>query len=189
MLSLRDKRILRLMEDTGLGLTINQAGLMFFPKKFAYDYARLRLKKLYDMKAIRRYVNNYTGELIYYTARKPSYHDNAVMNVYANFVSHGYKIEYFKNEKQWLDGSIRSDGFIVADNPMEKRIAIVEVDLHSVTDISKYELLYDTREVQKEYGVFPMVIILSDVERRYESENFEIVVLDVKCSDFSKVLQ
>lgn len=184
-----DKKILRFMEEHNLGLTISQAGMLFYQGKWRYDYARIKLKKLWDKKVIRRYTSNYSDELIYYFEKKPSFHDNAVLNIYANFVAAGYKIEHFKSEQQWLDGDIRSDAFIVADNPQEKRIVLVEVDLNSLTDIGKYERLYETGTLQRRYGVFPMLVILSDVERTYKSDNFEIVQLDIGCSEFYKVLQ
>lgn len=188
MLTARDKHILRFMEKVNLGLTINQAALMFFPKTFGYDYARQRLRKLWQMKVIKKYTNNFSNELIYYFDKKPNYHDNTVLNVYANFVNYGYKIEYFKNEQQWIDGSIRSDGFLIADNPQEKRYVIIEVDINSVTNIEKYEILYETEFLQREYGVFPMILILSDVQRNYKSDNFEVIQQDIKCLDFYKIL-
>lgn len=188
-LSSTDKKILKFMEEYNLGLTISQTGMLFYQGKWRYDYARLKLKKLWDKKLIRRYTSNYSDEYIYYLDKKPSYHDNAVLNVYANFVAAGYSIEYFKNEQQWLDGEIRNDAFIIADNPEEKRIVFVEVDLNSTTDIDKYERLYETGILQKIYGVFPMLVILSDIERAYDSDNFEIVQLDMDCSQFYKVLQ
>jgi hypothetical protein len=189
MITSRDKKILRFMEEYGRGLTINQAALMYWPKKFGYYYARIRLHKLWqEMKVIQRYTNHYTGELIYYFDKKPTFHNNVVLNVYANFVGAGYKITEFKKECEWLGGKYRSDAFIKAETEEETRIVIVEVDFNCVTNIKKYEELYETGELQRKYGDFPMILILTDVERKYRSDNFEIVVLDIKCSTFSKVL-
>jgi hypothetical protein len=179
------------METMGLGLTINQAALLFFPKKFAYDYARVRMKKMWEMNVLKRYTNNLTGELIYYLPdeKKPTLHNNAAMNIYANFKAAGYKITEFKTEKEWLEGKYKSDAYIVAETDEVKRIAIVEVDLSSLTNIKKYEELFETKQLQKEHGDFPMVVILSDVERSYKSDFFEVVTMDLRCSDFnSKVL-
>jgi DNA-binding Lrp family transcriptional regulator len=188
MLTSRDKRIIRFMEDKDLGLTINQAALMFFPKNFAYDYARQRLRKLWEMGVLKRYKSNYSEEFIYYLNKKPSYHDNAVLNVYANFVKRGYKITEFKREMELMEGKYRADGIIKAENENEIRTVLIEVDRYSPTNINKYDEVYESRELQRRYGVFPLVLILTDVDRTYKSDYFEIVTTDIKCSDFQKVL-
>lgn len=188
MLTQRDKVILRFMESVGLGLTIQQAALMFFPRKFAYDYARQRMKKLWEMGAVKKYKSDYSEELVYYLNKKPSYHDNAVLNVYAAFTDAGYAITDFKHEFQIIDGKYRADGFIQAENDKEIRMVLIEVDRYSPTNIKKYEEVYESGELQERYGVFPMLIILSDVQRAYKSDNFAIVTLDIKCGEFSKVL-
>jgi hypothetical protein len=185
----KGKKIIKFMEDKDLGLTINQAALMFYPKKFAYDYARLKLKKMWEMGCIKKYTSNYSNELIYYFDKKPSFHNNSVLNVYANFVSLGYKIKEFREpECEWMDGKYKSDGFIVAENDKEIRIVIIEVDHSSITNLKKYEELFESGDLQRKYGDFPLLLILTDTDRTYKSENFEIVSMDVKCSDFQKVL-
>lgn len=189
MLTSRDKKIIKFMENTSLGLTINQAALMYWPKKFGYDYARLRLRKLWERGVLKRYTNDYSDELIYYFEKKPSFHKNAILNVYANFVSAGYNITHFKSEQPWMNGKYISDGFLIAENDKEIRIAIIEVDHSNITNMKKYEDLFESGELQDQYKIFPMVIILTDVEREYRSGNFTVIRLDIKCSGFRKVLQ
>jgi DNA-binding Lrp family transcriptional regulator len=190
MLTSRDKKIIKFMEDKELGLTINQAALMFFPKNFAYDYARQRLRKLWERGVLKRYKSNYSDEYIYFLPeKKPSYHDNAVLNVYSNFVNRSYKITEFKPpEFAWMDGKYKSDAFIKAETEEEIRIIIVEVDLNTTTNIQKYEEWFETKELQRKYGDFPLLLILTDVDRTYKSDYFEIVSMDIKCTDFQKVL-
>jgi hypothetical protein len=190
MITPRDKRILKFLEKYNLGFTINQAAMMYWPKKFGYIYSRTRLRYLWDkMKVLQRYTSPYTKEHIYYFDKKPTVHNNVVMNVYANFVNAGYKITEFEPpEFAWMDGKYKSDAFIKAETEEEVRIVLVEVDLNTVTNIKKYEELYATGELQRKYGDFPMLLILTDVKRQYKSDNFEIVTLDIRCSDFSKVL-
>jgi hypothetical protein len=188
MLGEKGKQIVKFMEDMDLGLTINQAALMFYPRKFAYDYARLKLKRMWEQGYIKRYTNDHSGEIIYYFDKKPSFHNNSVLNVYANFINAGYQIREFKKECEWLDGKYRSDGFIAVENNKEIRLAAIEVDHANVTNMRKYDEIYWSGELQRKYGDFPMVIILSDVERNYSSDNYTTVTLDIRCSDFQKVL-
>lgn len=189
MLTDRDKKIIRFMENKKLGLTIWQAGMLFFPSNFAYDYARLRLRKLWEMGALKRYTNPYSEEIIYYLDEKPSFHDNAVLNVYAALIAAGYTIPYFKHEQVWLNTKCRSDAFIMAENDNEIRYIMVEVDKSSLTNIKKYEELYQSGILQEKYGDFPMLLILSDIDRHYDSSNFTVVNIDIKCTNFiQKVL-
>jgi hypothetical protein len=76
----------------------------------------------------------------------------------------------------------------VAENDKEIRIVIIEVDHSSITNLKKYEELFESGDLQRKYGDFPLLLILTDTDRTYKSENFEIVSMDVKCSDFQKVL-
>jgi hypothetical protein len=185
----KGKTIIKFMEDTDLGLTINQAAHLFYTDRFGYDYARIKLKRMWEKGLIKKYTNNYSDELIYYLDKKPSYHDNAVLNVYANFISRGYKITEFEPpEFPWMDGKYKSDAFIKAETDEETRTVIVEVDLNTITNVKKYEEWYETKELQKKYGDFPLLLILTDVDRAYKSDYFEIVSMDIKCSDFNKVL-
>lgn len=188
MITPRDKIIIKFMEDIGLGLTINQAAMMFFPRNFAYDYARQRLRKLWEMGALKRYKSNYSEEFIYYLDKKPSFHDNAVLNVYSNFINRGYKIIDFKHEMHLLDGKYRADGIIKAENENEIRTVLIEVDRYSPTNIKKYDEVFESGELQRQYGVFPLLLILTDIERTYKSDYFEIVSMDIKCSNFNRAL-
>jgi hypothetical protein len=190
MISPRDKQILRFLERYNLGLTINQAAQIFFPPKFGYIYSRTRLRYLWkEMKALQRYTSPYTKEYIYYFDKKPTVHNNAVMNVYSGYVAAGYKITEFEPpEYELLGGKYKTDAFIKAETEEEVRLALVEVDLNTTTNIKKYEELYEFGEYQRRYGAFPLIVILTDVNRKYSNDNFEIVTLDIRCSDFHKVL-
>jgi hypothetical protein len=184
----KGKQIIKFMEDMRLGLTITQAAHLFYSDRFGYDYARIKLKRMWEKGYIKKYTNDYSDELIYYLDKKPSFHDNAVLNVYSNFINRGYKINEFRHEIQLMEGKYRADAIINADNDNEIRTVLIEVDRYSPTNIKKYDEVYESGELQRQYGVFPMILILTDVERKYKSDYFEIVSMDIKCSDFNKVL-
>jgi hypothetical protein len=41
-------------------------------------------------------------------------------------------------------------------------------------------------KIHEQYGNFPYVVVLSEVDRQHNSDNFEIINLDLKCSTFIK---
>ncbi len=73
MLGEKGKLIIKFMEDIRLGLTITQAGHLFYSDRFGYDYARIKLKRMWEQGYIKKYTNNYSNELIYYLDKKPSF--------------------------------------------------------------------------------------------------------------------
>lgn len=188
MLTSRDKKILRYMEEYPVGLTISQAGMMFFPRgNFNYTYARQRMKTLLDMGALKYFKNPYTKEIIYYLeGQKPTVHNNTIINVYANLVYYNYRILSFKREQSFLESKIRVDALTIYQNDSGTKIAIIESSLTNPPEISlrKLETVYDNGYFQEKYGDFPLVFLLHASNKQYDSENFTVINLDLKCSDF-----
>lgn len=192
MVTQRDKRILRFIEDFG-GITINQCSKIFFrDTKHPYDLARKRLKKIAEMTDLRYFTNKLTGERVYCHDKRLTPHTVFLYNVYAEFIHHDCKIIEFKKEPQYLDGARRADGFFEIEyNNGRRKIICVEIEVTYSTDFSKYDEIYKGGEFQSKYGedAFPLVVNVGDLESDYSSENFEIAYLDYNLSNFvEKVL-
>lgn len=187
MLMQRDKNILRYLEDYH-AITISQCGQIFFNhSRHHYDLARKRLKKIEDMGLIRYYTNHVTNEKVYYLERKLPPHDIYLMNVYAALRHSRADIIEFVKECRFLEGKVRADAFFRFSYGGYERIMITEVDLTHSTDLSKYEALYEAKELQRKYGTFPLVVIIGDYcNRKHKSENFDIVYLDYKLTGFAE---
>lgn len=165
MITKRDKEIFLFIEKYK-GITINQASKIFFSKKNGYDCARLRLKKLYNNGILDRYTNFGTKEIVYTFKgyKKLSPHSIHILNFYAEMVYHGVIINSFIQEKQWCIGKYRSDAFFEYTYNSEDYILCLEVDFTHMTNIkNKYVPLYESDEIQEEYGegVFPKIVIMT----------------------------
>lgn len=189
MLVQRDKNILRFIENHG-GITIRQCANIFFnDSKHSYDLARKRLKKMYEMGLVKYITNTVTNERVYCTHTKLSPHSLYLLDVYSIFVANNCKILEFKKERKWLNGKRKSDGFFKIEYNSKKRIYCVEIDINNATHIEKYEEIYESGEIQNEYGGFPMVIIVGKILDEEKSDNFDVVYLDYKLTGFvEKVL-
>lgn len=189
MLSSRDRNILKYIEEFG-GITIQQAALLFFPDNpYNYDYARKRLKKMNDEHLIQKYSNFITDEYIYFSGKKPTPHNIFLMNFYINLKHAGANVVQFKREVNFLGGAIRSDGFVIYEFGDKRKAAILEIDISHPTAIAKYEPLFESGELQERLGDFPLIVIMSTVDRKCDSPNFTVINMDIKCKNFvSKIL-
>jgi hypothetical protein len=191
-LTKNDRWLLKYLEDTkSRGITITQAGMMLYPGDVnGYQYMRKRMKILHERKLLQYVTNSITNEYIYFTDKKPpNSHDVLVNNFIANLQYYKCEILEYKEKKYWLDNKIMSDGFVIYKYLNKYKAAFIEMDNKHATDINKYERLYTEGSTIQELGGFPYVVIMSSVDRHYESKNFLIVQLDIKCSEFaSKVL-
>jgi len=169
------------------GITIQQASLMFFPhNQHSYTYARLKLKKMYDKKQLKFYKNDITNEYIYYIDGNPKgllTHDILCMTLYANFIYYNINILYYNNHELLLNGEIKPDGFIIYQFNNKTKAAFIECDIFHETD-NKYEKLFETGIMQDKFGDFPNVIILNKTSQNKYSDNFTIINMDLKCSNF-----
>jgi len=134
-----DKKILKWIEQYG-SITIRQAADMVYKTTFGYDYARQRLKDLKDKYKILKCIHDpVLDEHLYYTDKEPTAHSNAIYNFYSNLVKYKLPIIHFQKEKQFLEGKVRADGFIVWQNQNGEQImAFIEVDIYHNTSIKKY---------------------------------------------------
>jgi hypothetical protein len=183
----KDREILKFVEKYG-SLSINQAAHMFFPQnQHSYKYSLVKLKQLRDRELINAIHDPILDEHLYYFDKPPTAHSNALLNFYSNMIRFKRRITSFEREKQFDNGKVRADDFIVWDGEYGTQIAILEVDLYHNTDIKKYERIYD--DVVDTYGDFPYLIILSLMPRSVTSDKITIINMDLKCSDFmQKVL-
>jgi hypothetical protein len=181
-----DKKILEHVDQWG-GITIKQAAKIFYPSgQFAYDSARMKLKKISKLELLQTRRDPYLNELVYFKSKEPSTHRIALLNLYAEYIYCKVPISHFQGERYFANKR-HSDGFIAWDNGTQA--AFIEVDLFHETNVKKYEDLFEVEEYQQKYGMFPHLIILSITPRHVDSKNFTVINMDLKCTDFvQKVL-
>lgn len=118
MLRERDVAIIRYIEKYGF-ITISQCTKMFFSDKtYGYDLARKRLAKLEKQGYFYSNLDILSNqpEKVFYIGEKnstPTKHTILSMNVYSEIIRLSGEIIYFKKEQNWLNGTRRSDAYVL----------------------------------------------------------------------------
>lgn len=193
----RDEEIIKFIKNYGSATIDIIAKIFYKNNEFGYAEARKRLKKLlsvpiFNLKTTNTIINR---KLVYYIDKPLSAHGLYVLKFYAELINQGCTNVQFKREKQWMNGSLRSDAFIEFVFKDELRLICLEVDFTHKCNLKKYEKLFESREIQEQYSeytdgidIFPQVVIVTNVlpTNPYQSENFDVVFLDYNLNDFTK---
>ena len=188
MLTSRDISILRHVNEHGL-ITIQQAYKLFFNNaKYGQDLSWKRLKYLAEAGQLKyaSLKNSVTREYVYYTGKIPSTHKLYLMNFYANLKFSGADIKMFGRESVF--GDIRSDGACIFNYKDNTVFCLVEIAITNQPDYSKYESLKADGWLQKEYGAFPFIVVISDFPQRYKGNKLSVKYLNFDMADFSRVI-
>lgn len=186
MLMPRDKELLRWLE-VNHAISVKQAEIIFFKN---YESARRRLFQLEEMGTLKSYKNELTKEKVFYYDKKLTPHDLYKHDFYKKIIEHGGEVIRFDREPRYLNDLFRSDGYFEFKYNNLIYCCILEVDYKHLTDSRKmvlYERLYRDGTLQKELGVFPMLVVVREnLGVRYNSSNFDCLYLDFKMEKFSE---
>lgn len=188
MLTNRDISILRHVREYGL-ITIQQAYKLYFNNaKYGLDLARKRLKYLSEAGEIKctSLKNSITREYVFYVGRTPSTHKLYLMNFYANLKFHGADIELF--EREAVFGDTKADGACIFRYKGNIMFCLIEVAITNQPDYSKYENLKTSGELQKEFGAFPFVLLISDHPLKYRGSKLSVKYLGFDMLDFCQTV-
>lgn len=188
MLTDKDIQVLRFVSEHG-GITINQAYKLFW-KDAAYgkDLARKRLKHLADIGALKyaELAQSTSNERIYYSVKPYSTHTLYLLDFYSNLMFYGAEILDFRKEVAYP--KMRSDCLVKYNYKGGTYISFVEVVITNQVNYGNYENLKDSGQVQEEHGVFPGIIIISNVPQRYQGRKLNVKYLDYKQRDFVRLI-
>lgn len=152
-----DSDLLDFVNEFG-GITIEQANKIFFRTKYGYDTAKRRLKKLKDEGLLKVDKDFLTQKNVYYTYKKPSSHTVMLLNIYAEIASLEAEIVHFEKEFKLINK--RADALFITKYKGIAKMIIVEIDINNKTKDSKYQKVFETGEIQKVYGTFPIILIV-----------------------------
>lgn len=186
MLTDRDISILRFVNQFG-SITINQAHMLFYNNaSWGRDLARKRLKHISKMGGLKSTRNNIRNTLVYYINKPASAHSLYIMDFYSKLLAHGAEIMEFK--KEYAISNLRSDALFKFDYKGSIAICFVEVVITNQVDFSKYEALKGTGELQRIYGTFPAIIVISNCPKQYKGSKLNVRYLDYKMLNFNQVI-
>lgn len=182
MLKERDYNILNFLEYSH-AITIDQCANIFF--KGSYEGARRRLRQLEEEYGrIKSCKMKETGEKLYYSDRKITYHDKIVIDFISEIKRLGGDIEETKFKPQYMDNSIIPDLKCIFTYKGRVYFTLLEADLYHSTPLAKfqkYEELYKLDSFINEfYGQKPILIICkaNGYGIRYNSKHFHVLYTD-----------
>lgn len=200
----RDNDIVRHLEEYKYA-TIGQLVKIFFKEQqYAYDICRRRLGKIKHLGYIKCVRDVATNKYIYMInedkIKPPSQHRMILLDIYAELKYMGMDIEVFDIERPWMDGKIRSDGFMIFkldhDDPTKRRKYVFFIEVQTSNNphnLQKYDQLYESKEVQRLVGskddYFPRVLLVSD--RTYgdlKLKYTKVITLNTKLDSFATIL-
>lgn len=187
------REIIQFVQEYGF-ITISICSILFYKdNKQRYNQARVKLNKLVEEKELRVY-QDVTGENIYQIKLKPiGDHRKYMIRLYA-YLKEYVEVEYFKLEEVWTECNRRSDAHIIIKTE-DKRIGLLcEFEKFHLTNASKYNELYESREVNKWYidrynkDYFPTVLLITptgttnciDKENRWQTLSIDYKFTNLK---------
>ena len=193
-MTLRDIEIYNFIEEFGSINTKQAAKIFFQTKENGTPISQKRLRATQRLKKIAE--NNKLKVLLsgskmqnFYIRKPPTQHRIKLIDLYAELVDRGAKILEFNREVKLEN--VYPDALVVFEINGIKRAWFVEIDIYNSTNPAKYLPLYKTNEMQRIYGVFPAVVIISPqiVKTRKDNElPYKIFRFDYNM-DISPLLQ
>lgn len=183
-----DNDILDFVNEFG-GITIEQANKIFFRTKYGYDTAKRRLRKLKEEGFLKVSKDFLTQKNVYYTYKKPSSHKIMLLNLYAEMINLEVEIVHFENEFKLLDK--KADALFVTKYKGIAKIILVEIDINNKTKDTKYKKIFESGEVQKVYGTFPIILIVDKTpirKTKREKVGYKIERIDYSLEGLKKVI-
>jgi hypothetical protein len=176
----RDKEILDLIDRLGAASLTQIKKLFMNGNKQGIIIARRRMKRLYDLKLIKRDRSFINTEYVYFKKNTLIEHKLALTEFYAALQSFPGKILKFDPEKPLDD--IRPDAlcdYLYKNNVYQ---FFIEVHLSNILfDQQKYEDFYAGGKYRQWYPVFPRVVVISDRDVQFKASKIRYFKIPLSC--------
>ncbi len=197
MITDRDRKIIAHLEKYKYA-TIEQLENIFFKKqKNSYTIARRRMAEIIKAGYAKKIRDVETNRVIYVyndgKTKEPDRHRILVLDVLANLHKQEFNVHSFEIEKFWIGGDIRSDAFTVfaLESVNNRYHYFIEVHLsNNDCNLEKYDLLFESGEVQKYLGrkIFPRILLITDRDVEYNCKNAKIIKLNTNLDEFASII-
>ena len=180
----RDKLIIAHLEKYKYA-TIDQLEKIFFKvQKNSYNIARRRMAEIIDAGYALRIRDPEINKVVYIyndgKTKTPNRHRLLTLDALSNLHQLGFSVKEFEVEKSWNDGKVRSDAFTVftLENTKNRYQYFIEVHLsNNDCNLEKYDILYETNEVQEYLGrnVYPRILLVTEKDVDYSTNYCKVV--------------
>lgn len=183
----KTREILTFIDQYGFLTSRICAHVFYKDSKYGFNQARNTLRKLTYNGDLIANTQDFGRELFYQLNKKTiTKHDYYILNFYGEMNKIATRIEEFHLEQHWLGGKRRTDGLIVIGIDIEDeyytRPLFIECDFTHKTDKNKYKELYEDKNIQEKYGVFPDVVQIAFNDKPTIESNGEFKVIGVDYS-------
>lgn len=200
-LTSRDVRVINFLDESNCVLTASQIGKIFYSEnarddKSSLKIAQKRLKKMFDIKEVKRFRDYSTQEFYYYLASKVpklTEHKILISEFITKMAQDKFEVEWVKLEWTYFqkDYHLRPDAFIKFNYGNDEFYILLEVDSSKkFTNDDKYLKLFTDRknsiEIQE---VLPIhhVLIVSLCMTKPEQSKVNPVWINTDFSNFSNL--
>lgn len=200
-LTSRDIKVINFLDDSNIVLTASQVGKIFYSEnarddKSSLKIAQKRLKKMFDIKEVKRFRDYSTQEFYYYLGSKvPKLTDHKLLisEFITRMAQDQFEVEWVKLE--WThfqkDYHLRPDAFIKFHYIGEEFYILLEVDSSKkFTNDDKYLKLFTDRknstEIQEILPIYH-VLIVSLCKTKPEQSKVNPVWINTDFSNFSNL--
>lgn len=189
------KAVLSFIQDYGFATIKIISNIMFKDNRNGKEQARVVLQKLVNNGDLIKWKTPERRECIYqFKKDKVSDHKYYLLNLYSEIYKLVDEVIYFKLEESWDLSKRRSDAHIVFSVGKVDKYYLVEFDKHHSTDISKYDEVYDSEEVQEWYEercgerIFPDILVIDSAGKtKVKSErDYKVVCIDYSFTNLLK---
>lgn len=177
--------------------TIDMLEKVFFRQQpSSYNICRKRLLQMVRAEFIKVYRDSALNKNIYvYNDKKikvPTYHKLKILDVLAEMIYLGFNIEYFNDDIQWMEGKVLSDGLVIFTVNKKRFHFFIEMQFSNHPhNLEKYDMLYDSGEVQKFLGknFFPRILFITD--RQFININVtktEVITINTRLNELGSII-
>ncbi|WP_291566916.1 MULTISPECIES: hypothetical protein [unclassified Clostridium] len=192
MITDKDRKVLRYVDEFGF-ITIKQCYYLVYSHMVnGYEYARTRLQRLVKEKRLKIITNSALKLKLFIPndSNKSSISEHRIylMDFYCELIKNNVTIEYFKPEKEWLNGKYRSDALCIYRYGDYRFRSLIEVNKsNNRLDLNRFE---NAAEEIMECcgGKLPNIILLDDRKHKsYDTDMFTVIRLDYKLNNFGEI--
>lgn len=190
MITNRDKRIIKFIEEYG-SITINQCSKMFFRNnKERYDQARKRLQVIHKAGHLKRYRRDPRSEAIYYIEKRLKVHDLKLLDVLGEL--NEFRVHLCTKEKQIVIGENKYilDGAVVLDIDSTLIPVLIEIDYTHYTSMEKITnvICYLEKKHKRSYHFIVVKLTQEEIEMKKVGEFSKVFFLPWNLDQFSEII-
>lgn len=182
MLTQRDRRILRFIEDMGIANT-SQIYRVFFAEKTSKERCQQRLKELCRQGHLQRDRLNVSSDYLYFLKKPREIEHHLARTEFFVKANESFVLNDFCPE--YAVESLRADAYMELENNGRIFGAFLEVQLSNGFDQGKYEKLYQAGAWRCNWMSFPLIIIATNHRLTIRPTYLRYVLIDTSTMDLT----